>query len=103
MGGGGNGGVVGKKKGRILKIGTWNKGGANQDLWKKINEIEMILLDKNLDCLGIKEANLKKDAAMEKVDIPGYKMVCVAGIEHRVKKNSRVVAFVKEKLSYGFF
>ena len=60
----------------------------------------MILIEKNLDCLGITEANLKKDAVMEKVEIPGYKMVCDGGIEHRVKKNSRVVAFVKEELSY---
>ena len=22
-----------------LRIASWNKGGANQDLWKKINEI----------------------------------------------------------------
>ena len=89
-----------KKKGRILKIGTWNKGGANQDLCKKINEIEMILLDKSLDCLGITEANLKKDAIMQKVEIQGYKMICDAGVENRLKKNSRVVAFVKEELSY---
>ena len=100
MGVGGRRGEVGKKKERVLKIGTWNKGGANKDLWKKINEIEMILIEKNLDCLGITEANLKKDAVMEKVEIPGYKMVCDGGIEHRVKKNSRVVAFVKEELSY---
>ena len=70
----------------MLKIGTWNKGGANQDLWKKINEIEMILLDKNLDCLGITEANLKKDAVLEKVVIAGYKMVCDAGVDNRIKK-----------------
>ena len=89
-----------KKKGRIPKIGTWNKGGANQDLCKKINEIEMILLDKSLDCLGITEANLKKDAIMQKVEIQGYKMICDAGVENRLKKNSRVVAFVKEELSY---
>ena len=37
----------------MLKIGTWNKRGATQDLWKKINEIEIILKEKNFDCLGI--------------------------------------------------
>ena len=42
----------------------------------------MILIEKNLDCLVITEANLKIDAVMEKVEIPGYKMVCDGGIEH---------------------
>ena len=60
----------------------------------------MILLDKSLDCLGITEANLKKDAIMQKVEIQGYKIICDAGVENRLKKNSRVVAFVKEELSY---
>ena len=37
---------------------------------------------------------------MEKVSIEGYKMVCDKGIQHQVKQNSRVVAFVKEELSF---
>ena len=94
------GGEVGGKNSRVLKIGTWNKGGATQDLWKKINKIEIILKEKRFDCLGITEANLKKTAIMEKLSIEGYKMVCDKGIEHHAKQNSRVVAFVKEELSY---
>ena len=53
-----------------------------------------MLLEENLDCLRITEANLRK------VDIPGYKMVCDTGSENKVKKNSRVVVFIKEELSY---
>ena len=83
-----------------MKIGTWNNGGATQDLWKKINEIEIILKEKKFDCLGITEANLKRDAVMEKISIEGYKMVYDMGIKHQVKQNSRVVAFIKEELSY---
>ena len=69
-------------------------------MWKKINEIEMILHDTNLDCLGVAEANLKTNAVMEKASIPGYKMISNKGREHRIKQNSRVVAFVKDELSY---
>ena len=83
-----------------MKIGTWNKGGATQDLWKKINEIEIILKEKNFDCLGVTEANLKRNAIVEKVSIEGYKMISDMGIKHQVKKNSRVVAYIKEELSY---
>ena len=37
---------------------------------------------------------------MEKVSIEGYKIVCDKGMKHQVKQNSRVVAFIKEELSY---
>ena len=60
----------------------------------------MLLHEQNVDCLGVTEANLKKEASLEDVGIPGYNRVCDMGIENRVKKNSRVVAFVKEELSY---
>ena len=59
-----------------------------------------MLQEENIDCLGVTEANLKTNAAMEKVVISGYKMVCDKGMNHPVKQNSRVVAFVKEELSY---
>ena len=84
----------------MLKIGAWNKGGASQDLWKKINGIEIMLHESDIDCLGVSEANLQTNAVMEKVDIKGYKMVCDMGRQHHVKQNSRVLAFVKEELSY---
>ena len=50
--------------------------------------------------MGITEANLKKEANLEEVGIPGYNLVCDMGIENKIKKNSRVVAYVKEELSY---
>ena len=71
---------------RNLKIGTWNKGCANQELKKKINEITIVPLDQNLDCLGVTEANLKKEASLEDVSIQGYTLVSYMGIENRVKK-----------------
>ena len=83
-----------------MKIGTWNKGGANQELKKKINEITIMLHSQKLDCLGITEANLRKEANLQEVTIPGYKLVCDMGIENSLKKNSRVVAYIKEELSY---
>ena len=36
---------------------------------------------------------------MEKVGIQGYKMICDRGRQYQVKQNSRVVAFIREKLS----
>ena len=54
----------------------------------------------NLDCLGVTEANLRKEADLQEVSIPGYRLVCDQGIENSEKKNSRVVAYVKEELSY---
>ena len=69
-------------------------------MWKKINEIKIMLHENNIDCLGVTEANLKTNAVMEKVVIHGYKMICDKGMQHHVKQNSRMVAFVKEELSY---
>ena len=46
------------------------------------------------------EANLRKEANMQEVNIPGYKLVCDSGIENNLKKNSRVMAYIKEELSY---
>ena len=83
-----------------MKIGTWNKGGANQELKKNINEITVMLHSQNLDCLGITEANLRKEADLQEVSIPGYKLVWDLGMTNIVKKNSRVVVFIKEELSY---
>ena len=59
-----------------------------------------MLHSQKLDCLGITEANLRKEAYLQEVTIPGYKLVCDMGIENSLKKNSRVVAYIKEELSY---
>ena len=83
-----------------MKIGTWNKGGANQELRKKINEITILLHEEKLDCLGVTEANLMKGANLEEVNIPGYNLIHDMGIDNKTKKNSRVVVYVKEELSY---
>ena len=53
------------------------------------------------DCLGITNANQRSNAVMEKVGIQGYKMICDRGRQYQVKQNSRVVAFIREKLSYN--
>ena len=87
-------------KSRSLRIGVWNKGGANQELKKKINEITIVLHSQKLDCLGITEANLRKEADLQEVSIPGYKLVQDMGMDNNVKKNSRVVVYIKEDLSY---
>ena len=83
-----------------MKIGTWNKGGANQELRKKINEITILLHEEKLDCLGVTEANLMKGANLEEVNIPGYNLIHDMGIDNKTKKNSRVVVYVKEELIY---
>ena len=83
-----------------LKIATWNKGGARQDLRMKRNEMQTLLLDEDRDCLGITEANLGVNADMEEVDIPGYVLRWDAGRENKTKKNSRVVVYVKEELNF---
>ena len=91
---------TGVVKNRSLRIGVWNKGGANQELKKKINEITIVLHSQKLDCLGITEANLRKEADLQEVSIPGYKLVHDMGMDNNVKKNSRVVVYIKEDLSY---
>ena len=50
--------------------------------------------------MGVTEANLHKNANLEDVIIPGYNLVHDLGIENKIKKNSRVVAYIKEELSY---
>ena len=88
----------GKKK-CSLKIVTWNKGGANQELRKKHNESMLQLLEDDIDCLGVTEANLRAESDMQEVSIPGYIMKWDSGCENRQKKNSLVVVVVKEELS----
>ena len=88
-----------EKEKRSLKIATWNKGGANQELRKKRNEIMMQLLEEDIDCLGVTEANLRAEADMQEVEIPGYVLIWDSGRENRTKKNSRVVVYIKEELS----
>ena len=83
-----------------LRLSTWNKGGANQDLWKKRNEIALQLQALDLDCLGVTEANLKTDADMQSVHIPGYVLKWDSGRENNEKKISRVAVYIKEELSF---
>ena len=54
----------------------------------------------NIHCLGITEANLRTGAELEEVNIPGYNLVWDRGRENKVKENSRVVAYIREDLSY---
>ena len=88
-----------EKEKRTLKLATWNKGGANQELRKKRNEIMLQLLEDDIDCMGVTEANLRTDADMKEVDIPGYVLKWDSGRENKTKKNSRVVVYIKEELS----
>ena len=54
----------------------------------------------NIHCLGITEANLRTGAELEEVNIPGYNLAWDGGRENKVKENSRVVAYIREDLSY---
>ena len=83
-----------------LRVASWNKGGANQDLCKKRNEIALQLHGLDLDCLGINEANLKEGADMQAVEIPGYVLRWDSGRENQQKKIARVVVYIKEELSF---
>ena len=88
------------KKKKNLRMATWNKGGANQQLKKKVLDIEACLNKYDLDYLGITEANLRKCADLEEVAIKGYRMIWDLGRENPSKENSRVVVYVKEELSF---
>ena len=90
----------GVKRKAKLRIATWNKGGSNLELKKKALDIEACLHKYNIDYLGVTEANLRKDADMNEVEIKGYQLVWDAGRENPNKENSRVVVYVKEELSY---
>ena len=86
--------------GKNLKLAAWNKGGANQELKKKRNEIEALLQEQDIDCLGIIEANLRQSADETDANIEGYNLVWDEGREIMSKQNSRVVMYIKEELSY---
>ena len=83
-----------------LRVASWNKGGANQDLCKKRNEIALQLHGLDIDCMGINEANLKEGADMQAAEIPGYILRWDAGRENQKKKIARVVVYIKEELSF---
>ena len=83
-----------------LRVASWNKGGANQDLCKKRNEIALQLHGLDIDCMGINEANLKEGADMQAADIPGYILRWDIGRENQKKKIARVVVYIKEELSF---
>ena len=91
---------VAPKQGKKLKLAAWNKGGSNQELKKKRNEIEVLLQEQDIDCLGIMEANLRKGAEEAEVHIEGYKIVWDEGRENKVKQNSRVAMYIKDELSH---
>ena len=91
--------IVSKKK-KTLRLASWNKGGANQQLKKKVLEIEAFLNKFNIDYLGITEANLRKDADLEEVSIKGYNIIWDGGRDNPQKENARVVVYLKEELSY---
>ena len=76
---------AGGRKKTSLKVASWNKGGANQDLDRKINEIRILLQEYDIDCLGILEANLKITDNMENVQIPGYLLVWDKEKAHQTK------------------
>ena len=76
-------GCAAEKKKSSLKIATWNKGGANQELRKKRSEIMLQLLEDDIDCLGVTEANLRAGANMEEVAIPGYVIKWDSGRENK--------------------
>ena len=96
-------GLVNKEaaKSRILlKLAAWNKGGSNQELKKKRNEIEALLQEQDIDCLEIMEANLRLGSEETDVEIEGYNLVWDAGREIVAKQNSRVALYIKDELSY---
>ena len=88
------------KQGKKLKLAAWNKGGSNQELRKKRNEIEVILQEQDIDCLGIMEANLRQGAEEANVHIEGYNLVWDEGRENKVKQNSRVAMYIKNEMSF---
>ena len=94
-----NTGKLDDKRKKTLKLATWNKGGANQELKKKRNEIMLQLLNEDIDCLGVTEANLRAEADIEEVAIPGYVLKWDSGKDNNNKWNSREVVYIKEELS----
>ena len=90
----------GSKKKKNLRLATWNKGGANQELKKKVLEIEACLNKYGINYLGITEANLRKEADMEEETIKGYRLIWDGGRDNPVKENARVVVYIKEELSF---
>ena len=60
----------------------------------------MQLHNRNIHCLGITEANLRVGAVMEEVNITGYNLAWDGGRDNKVKANSRVVAYIREDLSF---
>ena len=60
----------------------------------------MQLHNKNIHCLGITEANLRVGAVMEEVNITGYNLAWDGGRDNKVKANSRIVAYIREDLSF---
>ena len=81
-------------------MATWNKGGANQQLKKKVLDIEACLNEYDIDYLGITEANLRKCADLEEVAIKGYKMIWDEGRKNPPKENSRVIVYVKKGIKF---
>ena len=60
----------------------------------------MQLTNRNINCLGVTEANLKAGEDIKEVETPGYNLVWDRGRENKAKGNSRVVADVPEDLSF---
>ena len=90
---------IGKEKPNDgIKVGSWNKGGALQPLFEKINDIEQLMKTNNFAILGISEANLFKENDIQDVQISGYSLYYDKGQNCPIRRNSRCVLFIRNDL-----
>ena len=82
-----------------LKVGSWNKGGVNQPLEEKLNEIETLIKSNNFTVMGISEANFFQHNDIEDVQIPGFRFFNDKGRNNSVRRNSRCVLYVGNDLT----
>ena len=82
-----------------LKVGSWNKGGVNQPLEEKLNEIETLIKSNNFAVMRISEANFFQHNDIEDVQIPGFRFFNDKGRNNIVRRNSRYVLYVRNDLT----
>ena len=84
-----------------MKLGCWNAAEAvTQDFQKIVNIVASELELKELDVMGICEANVYPNTVTSCLKIPGYSLEVGNGVKKDTGANARVICYISDTVEY---